>query len=248
MHLEPAVLFAIIGVLGIGSQWLAWRLQMPAIVLMLVAGIVAGPVTGLIDPETAFGELFRPIVSVAVAVILFEGGLTLNFRELRETRPAVRALVYIGAPLGWLLSTLAVRYGAGLSWESSVVFGGILVVTGPTVVTPLLRQAKMKPRPASILKWEAIVNDPIGALAAVLAFEVVTAIYGSLTMGEAAKHLSIGIVCRRAGGLCRRTGHRLGVQAGAGAGVHEGAGAAGRGGAGLCLHRRACCMKADCWR
>ena len=193
MHLEPAALFAIIGLLGVGSQWLAWRLQMPAIVLMLVAGIAAGPATGLIAPATAFGDLFRPIVSVAVAVILFEGGLTLNLRELRETRPAVRALVYVGAPLGWILSTLAVRYGAGLSWESAFVFGGILVVTGPTVVTPLLRQAKMKPRPASILKWEAIVNDPVGALAAVLAFEVITAIYGATTLAEAVKHLIIGI-------------------------------------------------------
>ncbi len=192
--MEPAVLFALIGVLGIGSQWLAWRLQMPAIVLMLAAGILAGPVTGLISPEQDLGELFRPIISIAVAVILFEGGLTLNFKELRDAGKAVRRLVYVGAPIGWLLSTLAIRYGAGLSWESAAVFGGILVVTGPTVVTPLLRQARMASRPASILRWEAIVNDPVGALAAVLAFEVITALYGSTTLIEAAEHLAIGIV------------------------------------------------------
>lgn len=191
--MDHASLFALIGALGIGSQWLAWRLQMPAIVLMLVAGILAGPVTGAVDPELAFGELFRPIVSVAVAVILFEGGLTLNFAELRTTAPAVRKLVFLGAPLGWLLSTLAARYGAGLSWESAVVFGGILIVTGPTVVTPLLRQAKLAPRPASILRWEAIVNDPVGALAAVLAFEVITTVYSATTLAEAAMHLAIGI-------------------------------------------------------
>lgn len=190
---DPIVLFAIIGVLGIGSQWLAWRLRIPAIVLMLGVGLLAGPVTGAIDPEPAFGELFRPIISVAVAVILFEGGLTLNAKGLQDAEKAVRRLVVIGAPLGWLLSTLAARYGAGLSWEAALVFGGILVVTGPTVVTPLLRQAKLAPRPASVLRWEAIVNDAVGALLAVLAFEVVTALRGAGTLAEAAEHLAIGI-------------------------------------------------------
>jgi len=109
---DPVVLMAVIGVLGIGAQWFAWRLSMPAIVLMLFAGLIAGPVTGVIDPETAFGDLFRPMISIAVAVILFEGGLTLNFGELRHTGPAVRRLVYFGAPLSWILSTLAIHYGA----------------------------------------------------------------------------------------------------------------------------------------
>jgi NhaP-type Na+/H+ or K+/H+ antiporter len=193
-HLEPAAIFAIIGFLGIGSQWLAWRLQLPAIVLMLVAGILAGPVLGVLHPEQDLGHLLRPIVSVAVAVILFEGGLTLKFKELSDAAPAVRRLVYFGAPLGWLLSTLAIHYGAGLSWESSAVFGGILVVTGPTVVTPLLRQARLSQRPASILRWEAIVNDPVGAIFAVLAFEVVTTLHGAGSIAAAIQHLAIGII------------------------------------------------------
>lgn len=191
--MEPALLFALIGVLGIGSQWLAWRLQMPAIVLMLAAGLLAGPATGLINPEVDFGALFRPIVSVAVAVILFEGGLTLNFKSLRDAGKAVRQLVFIGAPLGWLLSALAVHYAAGLSWASSAVFGGILIVTGPTVITPLLRQARLSPRPSSILKWEAIVNDPVGALAAVLAFEIILVLSGAESFGAAAGHLVFGV-------------------------------------------------------
>lgn len=191
--MEPVVLFALIGVLGIGAQWLAWRLQMPAIVLMLGAGLLAGPVTGLLDPAAGFGELLRPIVAVAVAVILFEGGLTLNLAELREARPAVRRLVFVGAPLGWLLSALAIHYGAGLSWQSSAVFGGILVVTGPTVITPLLRQARLKSRPASVLRWEAIVNDPVGALCAVLAFEVIAALSGASTLAKAAEHFALGL-------------------------------------------------------
>ena len=199
--MEPALLFALIGVLGIGSQWLAWRLQMPAIVLMLVAGLLAGPATGLINPAQDFGDLFRPLVSVAVAVILFEGGLTLNLRELRHAGKAVRQLVFIGAPLGWLLSALAIHYAAGLSWASSAVFGGILVVTGPTVITPLLRQARLSPRPSSILKWEAIVNDPVGALAAVLAFEIVLVLNGAGSFAEAAGHLVLGVGLAIAVGL-----------------------------------------------
>ncbi len=193
MHLEPIVVFALIGGLGIGSQWLAWRLRLPAIVLMLVAGLLAGPGLGLINPSKEFGELFKPVIAVAVAVILFEGGLTLNFRELRETGEGVRRLVFFGAPLAWIFSTAAVYFGAGLSFEASLVFGGILIVTGPTVVTPLLRQAQLASKPSGILRWEAIVNDPVGALAAVLAFEVFSALHGAGTLAEAAWHLLLGI-------------------------------------------------------
>ena len=191
--MEPILLFSLIGVLGIGSQWIAWRLRIPAIVMMLAAGLAAGPGLGVIDPEAAFGDLFRPVIAIAVAVILFEGGLTLNFRDLSETGTAVRRLVFLGAPLAWLFSALAARYGAGLSWESAAVFGGILIVTGPTVIMPLLRQARLAARPAGVLRWEAIVNDPVGALAAVLAYEVIAAIAGAGTLAEAAWHLAIGI-------------------------------------------------------
>ncbi|MXU66525.1 cation:proton antiporter [Oceanomicrobium pacificus] len=191
--MEPALLFALIGLLGVGSQWIAWRLNLPAIVVMLAAGLIAGPVTGILHPEEAFGEFFSPIVSVAVAVILFEGGLTLNLRELRETNLAVRRLVVVGAPLGWLFSTLAAHYGAGLSWPSALVFGGILVVTGPTVVIPLLRQARLSSRPASVLRWEAIVNDPVGALFAVIAFEIIAVVIGNEGAGKAVWHLVYGI-------------------------------------------------------
>lgn len=195
--MDPVTTFAVIGTLGIGSQWLAWRFQLPAIVLMLAAGIIAGPVTGLVDPQASFGELLKPIIAVAVAVILFEGGLTLNFKSLRDAGPSVLRLVIVGAPLGWVLSSLTAHYVAGLSWESSIVFGGIMVVTGPTVVTPLLRQARMEPRVAKILKWEAIVNDPIGALAAVLAYEVVVALNTATSIGGAIWHLVLESRLRR---------------------------------------------------
>ena len=170
---------ALIGALGVGAQWLGWRLQAPAIVLMSLAGLAVGPLWSvafgepLLDPQATFGDVFRPIVSLAVAVILFEGGLVLKFENLREAGAAVRRMIFVGGPLAWLLGTFAARYAAGLDWASATVFAGVMVVTGPTVIIPLLRQSKLGGRPAQFLKWEGIVNDPSGALFAVAAFEFI---------------------------------------------------------------------------
>ena len=156
------VVFVSIVALGVGAQWAAWRLRVPAIVLLAAAGLLAGPVTGYLDPSSDLQGLLRPLVSVCVAVILFEGGLNLQLSELKVAATGVRRLVYVGAPLGWILSTFAGHFIGGLSWPVALVFGAIMVVTGPTVIMPLLRQAKLNRRSASYLKWEGIVNDPIG--------------------------------------------------------------------------------------
>ena len=192
--LAPVLSFALVGALGVGAQWAAWRLRMPAIVLMLLAGLLIGPVLGIFDPSRDIGPLMGPMISIAVAIILFEGGLTLNLHSLRGAAEGVKRLVVLGAPLGWLFSTLALHYVAGLGWASSAVFGGIMIVTGPTVIAPLLRQARLNRRPAQLLQWEAIVNDPIGALAAVLAFEVVLVLNTADTMADAAWAMARGIV------------------------------------------------------
>ncbi|MEL7491805.1 MAG: sodium:proton antiporter [Pseudomonadota bacterium] len=199
---------AIIGVLGIGAQWVAWRFNLPAIVLMAIAGILAGPVFGILRPppgigdgsapmEALLGDFYRPIIAIAVAVILFEGGLTLNFAEIRGLTKGVRRLVFPGVPIAWGLGSLAAHYLAGLSWPIAILFAGILIVTGPTVIIPLLRQSKLNPRPATLLKWEGIINDPFGALLAVLVFEIVTfdhggpsQIFGTLLI---ASILSVGL-------------------------------------------------------
>ena len=166
-----AVVIAAVGALGIGAQWIAWRTNWPAIVLMLAAGFLAGPILGLFDPEETFGSLLEPMIGIGVALILFEGGLSLSFRELQHSGSAVWRLATIGVAVGWALGAATGYYVAGLVWPVAILFGGILVVTGPTVVLPLLRQSNVQPRPASILKWEAIVNDPTGALCAVIAYE-----------------------------------------------------------------------------
>lgn len=168
------VKIALIGVIGIGAQWVAWRTNKPAIALMLVAGILAGPVLGLIDPVRDFGALREPMIKLAVAVILFEGGLSLKFRELRQAGTAVFMLVFIGVPVGWALGTAAAYYGAGLPFELAALFGGVMVVTGPTVIAPMLRSLNIAPRVKNMLKWEGIVNDPIGALLAVGIYSYIT--------------------------------------------------------------------------
>ncbi len=168
---SQALVIATIGVLGIGAQWIAWRTGWPAIVLMLVAGFLAGPVLNLFDPEEIFGPMLEPMISIGVALILFEGGLSLDLRELRRSGDGVWRMVVFGVPIGWLLGSLACYYVAGLVWPVAILFAGILVVTGPTVVIPLLRQSNVQARPASILKWESIVNDPFGAMCAVIAYE-----------------------------------------------------------------------------
>ena len=192
--LTPMEAFAVIGVAGVGAQWLAWRLRLPAIVLMLAAGLILGPATGILVPARDIGALVGPMVSLAVSVILFEGGLTLNFHQLADARPAVRRLVYVGAPLGWLLSTLALMWIGGMSWQASLVFGGIMIVTGPTVIAPLLRQARLVTRPAQVLQWEGIVNDPIGALAAALALQIVVVANAGLFWGQALARVVPGVL------------------------------------------------------
>ncbi|WP_064094276.1 cation:proton antiporter [Rossellomorea aquimaris] len=170
-----SILFNImlVGVLGIASQWLAWRFRFPAIVVMSIVGLLVGPIFGFIDPKDDFGEVFKPIISMAVAIILFEGSLNLDFREVKGLGKPVFRIVTFGALLAWILGSLGAHYVAGLSWAVAFVIGGLFIVTGPTVILPLLRQAKLKPRPAAILKWEGIVVDPFGALLAVFAFEII---------------------------------------------------------------------------
>src|SRR5690625_248753 len=185
--MSSSLLFTImlIGGLGIGSQWVAWRYKIPAIVVMSIAGLVVGPLLGIINPEQEFGALYDPIISVAVAIILFEGSLNLKFKELTGLGKPLFRIATLGAFIAWILGSLTAHYMAGLSWTVSFVIGGLFIVTGPTVIMPLLRQSKLKPRPAKILKWEGIIVDPIGVLLAVLAFEIITFITGRSSSGTA---------------------------------------------------------------
>lgn len=168
---HAAYAIALVVGLGLLAQWAGWRVRVPAIVFLTAIGVLAGPVFGVLDPSADFGEFLRPVVSLCVAIILFEGGLSLEFHELREAAKGVRRLVWLGVPLAWTLGALAAHFVGGLSWPVALIFGAIIVVTGPTVIIPMLRHAMLNRRTASYLKWEGIINDPIGALLAVLVFQ-----------------------------------------------------------------------------
>lgn len=158
-------------VLGAAAQWLAWALRIPSILFLLLFGFLAGPILGWVSPTALFGDLLLPLVSIAVALILFEGGLSLSFREIRGSAGVITLLVTVGALVTWALAGAAAHLLLGLDFEIAALLGAILTVTGPTVVLPLLRHIRPSAPLDAILKWEGIVIDPIGALLAVLVFE-----------------------------------------------------------------------------
>lgn len=167
-------------VLGIGAQWISWQLRLPSILIMLIFGVLAGPVAGVLSPDAIFGELLFPLVSVFVGVVLFEGGLNLEFDELKKRGGVIHGLILIGVAVTWILSSVAAHLILGFSWPIAVLQGAILVVTGPTVVIPLLQYIRPTGRISSIARWEGIMNDPIGAILAVIVFEaIVTGSFGS---------------------------------------------------------------------
>ncbi|MCA9867745.1 MAG: sodium:proton antiporter [Anaerolineales bacterium] len=170
---EPLVQLAAIAVFGMGAQWLAWRLRLPSILLLLLSGFLLGPVFGVIDPDHLFGETLFPLVSMAVGLILFEGGLTLKIKELPANGRVIFRLISIGSIATWVIAASGARYILGFEWPIAVLAGAILIVTGPTVVSPLLRQIRPQGRAGTILKWEGILIDPVGAVLAVLVFEVI---------------------------------------------------------------------------
>jgi NhaP-type Na+/H+ or K+/H+ antiporter len=173
--IDPLLGLAGIIVLGIGAQWLSWRLRQPSILLLLLLGFVAGPLTGLLDPDALLGELLMPVVSVSVALILFEGGLSLELRELKGLRGVLTRIILIGGGVTLGLTAVAAKLLLGVDWWISLLLGAVLVVSGPTVIVPILRQVRPSHQVASLLKWEAMVIDPIGAMAAVLIFQATLA-------------------------------------------------------------------------
>jgi len=195
---------AIILLLGVGAQWLAWRIKVPSILLLLVFGFAYGlQAPDSLQPENLFGALLLPFVSLSVSVILFEGGLSLQFSELSRVGGVVRNLVTIGAGVTWVLASIGGHFLLDFSWGLSILLGAILTVTGPTVIGPLLRQVRPSPPLGSILKWEGILIDPVGAVLALLVFEV-------LLLGQVK-----GATSLVAGGILKTVGIGGGVGIGA---------------------------------
>ena len=200
--MSPAVATAVlcIAVAGVGAQWVAWRFKLPAIVLLFATGLVVGPGLQILQPVTDFGPGLRPIVGLAVAIVVFEGGLALDFRELRAAGEGVWRLTAVALPISFVLASFAATLVGGMGWRPAILFGAITVVTGPTVVLPLLRNTRLERRTASFLKWEAIVNDPVGALLAALVLALMLAPKG-LTPAGLAGEVALSLVVATALGV-----------------------------------------------
>jgi NhaP-type Na+/H+ or K+/H+ antiporter len=189
MSEKDLIELASIVVLGVAAQWLAWRLKFPSILFFLVFGFIAGPIANFLHPDSLMGDLLLPIVSISVALILFEGGLTLRLQELRDVGKVVIVLILVGAIITLIIASISAYYILNLDIRLSILLGAILVVTGPTVIGPLLSTIRPIKRINTILKWEGIMIDPLGAILAVLVFEAILA--GNIS--EATPVIFIGI-------------------------------------------------------
>ncbi|NNE01799.1 MAG: sodium:proton antiporter, partial [Eudoraea sp.] len=175
-------------ILGIIAQWVAWRLKLPAILPLILIGLLVGPIATLFTED---GEkLIQPIwngevglfpgdglyyfVSLAISIILFEGGLTLKRSEISNVGPVITKLITLGTLVTFIGAGIAAHFIFDLSWQISFLFSALIIVTGPTVITPILRNIPLKKDISAILKWEGILIDPIGALVAVLVFEFIS--------------------------------------------------------------------------
>ncbi len=160
-------------ILGVSAQWVAWWLRLPSILLLLLLGLLAGPVFGWLDPDHLLGDLLFPVVSLSVGVILFEGGLSLRLSDLSNIGSVVQRLVTLGAVVTLAGASAAAYLILGLNLELSLLLGAVLVVTGPTVVGPLLKHVRPSGHVGPTLRWEGILIDPIGAIVGVLIFDAV---------------------------------------------------------------------------
>jgi NhaP-type Na+/H+ or K+/H+ antiporter len=198
---NPALIVALALAVGVIAQSLARHLRVPGIVLLLAAGVALGPdVAGVIAPAD-LGPALDILVGFAVAVILFDGGLNLNIRRMRSQAPAIQRLLTVGVVITAGGAALAAKAFMGWSWQPAILFGTLVIVTGPTVVTPLLRRIRVRRNVEVILETEGVLIDAVGAVIAVVALEV--ALGDSLAAGalSAPARLGVGLVVGALGGL-----------------------------------------------
>ncbi|WP_428743094.1 cation:proton antiporter [Tenacibaculum sp.] len=176
-------------ILGIIAQWVAWRFKIPAILPLILIGLLVGPIAAEFFNEDGSkwiepvwngekglfpGEGLYYFVSLAISIILFEGGLTLRRGEIKNIGPVISKLITLGSAVTFFGAGIVAHYIFNLNWELSFLFSALIIVTGPTVITPILRNIPLKKDVSAVLKWEGILIDPIGALVAVLVFEFIS--------------------------------------------------------------------------
>ena len=164
--------FSLILSLGIFAQWIAWRIKIPAIIPLLLAGFLVGPVFGILDSRALLGDLFLPFVEILVPIIVFEGALGLKFQDIKATGKTIFLLTSIGVLVSFGILSAASYYILDFSLSLSCMFGALMVITGPTVILPILRQIRIKNNLASIIRWEGILIEPVGALLVTLVYQI----------------------------------------------------------------------------
>lgn len=188
---------------GMLAQVIALRTRIPSILILMLFGMALGPsLLGWVQPDV-FGNQFTTYVTLAVAVVLFEGGLSLTLSNYRAISGPVQRMVFYGVPLTLIGGATAAHFLVGLSWNTSILFGALIIVTGPTVIMPLLRRIRVTHNPAALLRWEAVLNDPIGAILAVVLLGAMTQTDGGTVFAvkELVIRLSVGIVIGGLGGF-----------------------------------------------
>ncbi len=198
---DPVTQITVVVALAVAASWIAARLNIPSIVLLLAVGVAVGSAgLGFVDPDALAGDLLLPFVSISVGLILFEGGLSLRFREIRDHRTVVVMLVTVGVVITWFFAAAGSRLFVHSGLDISILLGAILVVSGPTVIGPILRSVQPKRSVSSILKWESILIDPVGAMLAVVTFEVILVGAAGATTGIA-REVSLFVIGGLGAGL-----------------------------------------------
>ncbi|MCO6519929.1 MAG: sodium:proton antiporter, partial [Snodgrassella sp.] len=196
--MDIAFQFSALLALGMGAQWLAWYLKQPSVLFLLFTGIIIGPVLGWFQPDAVMGNMLFPCISLGVAIILFEGALTLQFHEISQHGRVVQNLVTLGALITIIVLSLAAYWLFKLDLRVALLFGALVCVTGPTVIAPMLRSVRPRTQIANILRWEGIIIDPIGAIAVVLVYEYIVSNGHENSLLLFSKIVLVAIIC---GGL-----------------------------------------------
>ena len=187
MLLDNSIQLSGLVVAGVACQWLSWWTKIPTILYLLILGIVVGPVTNIFNADDLLGDTLFPFIYLAVGVILFEGSLSLNFREIKQIGVVIRNLVTLGCAITCVLCTLAaIVMFPEIPWGVAAIFGSIMTVSGPAVIAPMLRAIRPTPDVAKILRWEGIIIDPIGATLTVVVYEFILSYYAGQEVGHVA--------------------------------------------------------------
>jgi CPA1 family monovalent cation:H+ antiporter len=209
MHGQELIILSGVLFAGFLCQWLAWRVKLPSILFLLVTGIVLGPLLGWLNPDELFGDLLTPLVSLAVAVILYEGALTLKFSEIRGHGKVVRNLVTVGVVITWVSATFTAHYFLGWELLLAALFGAVVTVSGPTVILPLIRSIRPTAALSNVLRWEGILVDPLGAILAVLVFNFIVVTQTAASSDQLL--VMLGLIIIAGVGLGVAVGHAFGL-------------------------------------